>query len=195
MNTSYIVMGVLVFVAIVIYVVVKMSIDEKKGVNSEEKRVINEIIKKMVPEAEKYQTMYATWESYDFRNGGRSVTTTTTYRYYGVAFNKEAVWLIPLSFDGGDISHGEAIMLNKENLGAVNAAKNNIWAEFYDKEKNLITGVMAAASNTKDDKYHPVNIQQKEEVEQFKADIADFMQTVNEYNNAKVSGKIGRAFK
>lgn len=195
MNTSYIVIGVVAFVVLFIIVYVKMTLDEKKGMNSEEKQVINNIIMKLVPEAEKYTKLYATWEDFDFRTGGRSVTTTTTYKYYGVAFNKEALWLVPLSFAGGDISHGDAVMFNKENLGAVNADKNKLWVELYDKEHNMVAALMAAASNTKDDKYHPVNIQQKEEVTQFQADMAEFMMNVNNANGVEVSGKIGKAFK
>lgn len=195
MNTTYIVIGVIAVVVIFIFVYVKMTIDEKKGVNSDEKRIINNIIKKQVPGAENYHTLYATWETYDFGGGGRRITTTTTYRYYGVAFNKETVWLVPLSFAGGDVSHSDAVMLNKENLGAVNANKDRLWVEFYDKEHNMIAAIMAAASNTKDDKYHPVNIQQKEEVAQFQADMADFIRNVNDYNGVEVTGKLGKAFK
>lgn len=55
--------------------------------------------------------------------------------------------------------------------------------------------VMVLPSNTKEDKYHPVNIQQKNEYEAFLTFIKEFMKEVNEYRQVTVSGKYGKPLK
>ncbi|MCI9668870.1 MAG: hypothetical protein HFG19_04230, partial [Oscillospiraceae bacterium] len=52
----------------------------------------------------------------------------------------------------------------------------------FDKNQKELFTLFVVASNTKDDKYHPVNIQQKEEAEAFAQFAQALMQEVNTAN-------------
>ncbi|MBD5457795.1 MAG: hypothetical protein HDR27_04390 [Lachnospiraceae bacterium] len=180
MNTTYIVIGVVALVVLFIIVWVKMSIDEKKGENSEEKQKVKNIVKKVVPNGESYTAAYGTRETLALGGGGRTITTTTSYWYYAVAFKPGDLYLVPLSFDGGDISYGEPVHYGKNDLGMAEAKDG--YLTLFDKERKEIMTLFVVASNTKDDKYHPVNIQQKEEAEAFGQFARSLMQEVNAAN-------------
>lgn len=178
--TQYIVIGVIAVVVLFIIVYIKMTIDEKKGANSQEKQKIQEIVNKVVPGGATYTAAYGTREELTLGGGGRTVTTTTKYWYYAVAFKTGDLYLVPLSFAGGDISYSEPIHLAKEDLGMVEAKKG--FTVFYDKDRKEIMTLYVVESNTKDDQYHPVNIQQKEEAEAFEHFSQTLMQEVNSAN-------------
>lgn len=189
MKTSYIIIGVVALVVLFIILYIRESINEKKGVDSEEKKAIRDIVNRLVPDAGEYTAAYAIWEVKHYGGGGRTITTTTNYWYYAVAFKPGTIYVIPLSYAGGDVSYGEPICLNKEKLGMVNAKAGESWASFYDLEGKEIVSVVVSGYNTRSDKYHPVNIQQKEEQEAFIAFAKDFMTEVNSYRQVTVSGK------
>ena len=180
MNATYIIIGVAAVVVLFIIVWVKISIDEKKGENSGEKQKVKDIVKKAVPNGESYTAAYGTRETLALGGGGRTVTTTTSYWYYAVAFKPGDLYLVPLSFDGGDISYGEPVHYGKEDLGMAEA--KNGYLTLFDKERKEIMTLFVVASNTKEDKYHPVNIQQKEEAEAFGQFSRNLMQEVNTAN-------------
>ena len=50
---------------------------------------------------------------------------------------------------------------------------------YRDKDKKEILSIDVSESNTKDDKYHPVNIQQKEETKEFIEISKDFAEGIN----------------
>ena len=178
--TQYIIIGGIALVVLFVAVYIKMTIDEKKGANSEEKQKIHEIVKKVVPNGASYPAAYGTREELTLGGGGRTVTTTTSYWYYAVAFKPGDLYLVPLSFDGGDMSYSEPIHLGKDDLGMVEA--KNGYVTLYDKDRKQLMTLFVVASNTKDDKYHPVNIQQKEEAESFQQYAQALMQEVNAAN-------------
>lgn len=190
METKYIIFGVIALVILFVIVYIKMTIDEKKGVDSEEKRRVREIINKVVGSS--YRDIYATWEDFSLGGGGRTVVTETVYHYYAVGFKPGILCVVPLSFDGGDISYGEVQSFTKDNVGMVNAKAGKNWIELYDLDGKELVKLMVGPSETKEDKYHPVNIQQKEEYEAFCQFIGEFMREVNEFHNVEVSGKIGK---
>ncbi len=192
MESKYIVIGVVALVVLFVIFYIKATIDEKKGENSEEKQKVKDIIKKVVPDPEAYTAAYAIWEKIDIGGGGRTITTTTHYWYYAVGFKTGSLYVVPLSFDGGDMSYGEAMSFSKENVGMVNAKEGDSWMTLYDLEKNEMVNIIVGPSNTKDDKYHPVNIQQKEEYQAFCEFVKDFMKEVNDYHQVTVTGKVGK---
>ncbi len=192
MESKYIVIGVVALVVLFVIFYIKATIDEKKGENSEEKQKVKDIIKKVVPDPEAYTAAYAIWEKIDIGGGGRTITTTTHYWYYAVGFKTGSLYVVPLSFDGGDMSYGEAMSFTKENVGMVNAKEGDSWMTLYDLEKNEMVNIIVGPSNTKDDKYHPVNIQQKEEYQSFCEFVKDFMKEVNDYHQVTVTGKVGK---
>ena len=53
--TQYIVIGVIAVFVLFIIVYIKMTIDEKKGANSQEKQKIQEIVNKVVPGGATYK--------------------------------------------------------------------------------------------------------------------------------------------
>ncbi|MCI9137900.1 MAG: hypothetical protein HFH48_10145, partial [Lachnospiraceae bacterium] len=69
--TKYVIVGAAALVVLFIIVYVKMSIDEKKGENSEEKQRIKDIVRKIIPEGASYQTAYGTREELTLGGGGR----------------------------------------------------------------------------------------------------------------------------
>lgn len=178
--TKYVIIGAAALVVLFIIVYVKMSIDEKKGENSEEKQRIKDIVKKIIPEGASYQAAYGTREELTLGGGGRRIITTTKYWYYAVAFRAEDLYLIPLSFEGGDISYSQPIHFEKSDFGMAEA--KNGYLILYDKDRKEIMTLFVTASNTKDDKYHPVNIQQKEEAEAFAQYAQRLMAEVNGAN-------------
>ncbi len=178
--TNYIIIGIAAVVILFIIVYVKMTLDEKKGADSEEKRKIKKIVRNVVPEGESYTAAYGTREDFSLGGGGRTITTTTRYWYYAVAFKPGDLYLVPLSFDGGDLSYGEPLHYGKDDLGMVDS--KNGYMTLYDKDRKEIMTLFVVASNTKDDQYHPVNIQQKEEAEAFKQFADSLMQEVNGAN-------------
>ncbi len=178
--TNYIIIGIAAVVILFIIVYVKMTLDEKKGADSEEKRKIKNIVRNVVPEGESYTAAYGTREDFSLGGGGRTITTTTRYWYFAVAFKPGDLYLVPLSFDGGDLSYGEPLHYGKDDLGMVDS--KNGYMTLYDKDRKEIMTLFVVASNTKDDQYHPVNIQQKEEAEAFKQFADSLMQEVNGAN-------------
>ncbi len=175
--TSYIIIGVIAVVVLFIIVYVKMTIDEKKGANSEEKQRIKDIVRRAVPDGASYTAAYGTREELTLGGGGRTVTTTTKYWYYAVAFKPGDLYLVPLAIEGGDISYGQPLHYGKNDLGMAEAKKGLL--TLYDKDRKEIFTLFVVESNTKDDKYHPVNIQQKEEAEAFAQFSQALMQEVN----------------
>lgn len=187
---TYIIIGVVVVVLFVAFYI-KATIDEKKGEDSEEKKRIKEIVERVTKDSG-YKSIYATWEEFSIGGGGRRVTTTNVYTYYAVGFKPGSLYVIPLALDGGDISYGEAMRFDKENVGMVNAKEGKNWIEIYDLRENPVVKLMVGPTETKEDKYHPVNINQKEEYQEFCSFISEFMKEVNTYHNVEVTGKIGR---
>lgn len=193
METKYIIYIVIFFVIAFIILYIKSCIDEKKGIDSEEKKQIKDIIQKTVPDANSFTSAYACWQITNYTGGGRtSINTTTRYWYYAIAFKTGILYVIPLSFDGGDISYGEPMRLTKENLGMIDS---DGWATFYDLEKTEILTLAVYPSNLKSGKFEPVNIQQKEAAEAFGVFIKEFMTEVNTYHNVPVKAKNGRPIK
>lgn len=196
MEPKYIIYAVIFLVVAFVIAYIKATIDEKKGVDSEEKQQINDIIRKTVPDAEAFTPAYARWQVTNYTGGGRtSINTTTRYWYYAIAFKTGIFYVIPLSFDEGDISYGEPMCLTKENLGMVDTKPGDGWATLYDLEQKELLTLAVYPSNLKGDKYEPVNIQQKEAAEAFKIFIKDFMTEVNAYHQVPVNEKTGRPLK
>lgn len=178
--TNYIIIGVIAIVVLFVIVFIKMTIDEKKGANSPEKQKVRDIVRQAVPNSETYTIAYGTREEYAFSGGGRTVTSTTKYWYYGVAFQTGDLYLVPLSIDRGTISGGQPVHLEKSGLGMADF-KNGLLT-IYGKDKKELMNLFVTASNTKDDQYHPVNIQQKEEAASFAQFAEAFARDINAAN-------------
>lgn len=173
---------------IVLYVLMKDHFDKKKGFDSEEKKAVEEIIRKLAPEGENLTAVYANWEESVYQVG----STTTKYWYYAIGFNENVLCVVPLIFHNDDMSCGDCCYIRKEQLGMINASAKANWVELYDKEQKLILNLIVEERNTRLDSYNPVNIQQPEETKAFLAWRDRWMAEVNAANGVTVSGKIGK---
>lgn len=182
---------VVFFVAVYIYVTIKEKKNRGKASTGEDKNTVWGILQKVVPDVENYTRAYASWEWQTYQ--GR--TTKTTYWYYGIAFNDEQIYIVPLSCAGGDISYSDYGCIKKEDLGIVNSKKGLNWVELYDKNQKEICSLMIAGENLNEDKYHPVNIIQEEEAKAFIAWKDKWMDDVNGANGLDITGKMKKPVK
>lgn len=188
----YIAIGVGVVIVLFVVFYIKISIDEKKGENSAEKQKIKEIIKEKTG-SDDYISMYATWESMTLGGGRRRIVKTTSYQYYAIGFKKGDLVVVPLSFEKGVMAAGIPTHYTKENVTIVNTKPDKNWLELYDQYDNPLVSIIVAPVETKEDRYHPVNIVQKEEYNAFLEFAKDFMHEVNDYHHVTATGKIGKA--
>lgn len=186
MPTSYLIIGVAVFIVLFIIFYIKAGKDIEAGKNSEEKQQIQKLIGQLAPEREEMTAAYGTWEFTKWQGKMKA----TTYWYYAVGFSDSMLIAVPLSFDGGEMSYGEPVTYHKEDIKIVNSDKNNLlpWVELYTDEDACVFSVMIQPDNTRDDRYHPVNIQQQEEKEKFIIWRDRWMREINEQNGIEVSG-------
>ncbi len=180
-----------VIVVVVIFVLIRDKINRGKASTGEDKQKVMDILQNKAPEAEKYTRAYATWEWETYQ--GRK--TTTTYWYYAVAFNQESIYIVPLSFDSGDMKSGDAYCIRKSDLGVVNTKKGQNWVELYDKEQKEIVSLTVSGEYLKDDRYHPVNIIQPDAEKAFLEWKDKWMDEVNAANNVTATGKMKKPVK
>ncbi len=190
LNTKIDVRSIVIFVAIVIvgviFMYVKEYFDKKKGFDSQEKHALKDIFQKLMPDG---TAVYASWYE-TTRNGN---TKITKYWYYGIGFNDNELCVVPLSIDKGELSYSKHFTITKEDLGMITCnlnKKDNMYsATLYDKERKEILQIAVKDSNTKEDKFHPVNIQQQEETNAFGAWLEAWQEEVNRVNDAPVRYK------
>lgn len=186
------IIGLVIMVAIAtVYVLVRDKINKKKASTGEERETLWNLLQRAVPDVQNYTRAYAYWEWTTYQGKTRK----TTYWYYGIAFNSEQLFVVPLSCAGGDISYSEAFCIRKADLGMVNSKPNAAWAEFYDKNLNEIISLSVFGENLKDDKYHPLNILQEEEAKKFAAWKDGWMESINAANGIEVTGKMKKPVK
>lgn len=176
---------VIVIIVLIAGVYVKVSVDEKKGIDSEEKKKIQEIVRGIVPAGEEYTAVYAYKEL--------KTAHHTTCWPYAIGFNQERIYVIPLSITKEEISYSDFFMIEKEELGVVNSIGNTeilTWAAFYDENRKELLSIWVRESNTKDSKAYPVNIQQKEEMREFAKLINRWMEEVNTAHGVVASKKM-----
>lgn len=186
------IIGIVIMVVIAtVYVLIRDKINKKKASTGEDRAALWNILQKAVPDAQNYTKAYACWEWTTYQGKTRK----TTYWYYGVAFNSEQIFIVPLSCAGGDISYSEAFCIRKADLGMMNSKPDAAWAELYDKNFNEIISLSVFGENLKDDKYHPLNIMQEEEAKKFVAWKDNWMASVNAANGVEVTGKMKKPVK
>lgn len=137
------------------------------------------MVNKLIPEGEQYEVVYASHIEKETRRGAKTKSVTTRAWYYAVAFQTNAtLWVIPLRYDGGNMTHQEPIPLSKETLRRVKAMDGS--AKFYNLEDHCILEFDVHYSNTKDGIACPVNIQQEKEQEAYITFLKAFAKEVND---------------
>ncbi|MBO4989397.1 MAG: hypothetical protein J6D37_03590 [Clostridia bacterium] len=192
LTTWQIVICFVVVVAIAfIFVLIKDKINKKKASTGEDRARVWGILQKALPEEADLTKAYACWEWSTYQ--GR--TRTTTYWYYGVAFNEDHLYIAPLSCKSGNVESSASYVIRKEDLGMMNSKQGANWVELYDKNGKEIVSLSVFAENLKDDKYHPFNLLQKEEADKFVEWKDKWMESVNAANGVEVTGKMKKPLK
>ena len=166
---------------------IKMSFDEKKGVNSKEKDEIRKIITNLVPDGGQYTAAYAHSTEYQGR--------IRYYHYYAVGFRADQpdhIWVIPIGVEGDRIVYTEPVRASAENLEYVGGNSSLLLLKFPGKRNNCIQ-LSVSASNTRLGKECRVNIQQPEESKAFDSFAEAFQTQVNAALGVDKKGRALRA--
>lgn len=168
---------VIVLVIAFIVIWIKISIDEKKGVNSQEKEDIRKIVGNLVPDGVQYIPVYA--HSKEVYGGARM--RREVYNYYAVGFRTDQpdhIWVIPIGVEGGRIVYTEPVRASAENLEYVGGSAYELLLKFPGKRDNYFK-LKVDSSNTKLGKECQVNIQQPDEAKAFSSFAEAFQTSVN----------------
>lgn len=174
-----------VFAAAFVLLFIKMTWDEKKGVNSQEKADIRKIVANLVPDGMGYTAAYA--HSKEVYGGAR--VRREVYHYYAVGFcpgQTDHLWVIPIGFEGGKIVYTEPVKACAETVEYIGGNAYQLLLKFPGKRQNFIR-LSVDASNTKLGRECQVNIQQPEEAAAFREFATEFQERVN--NTLKVDKK------
>lgn len=166
---------------------IKMSFDEKKGVNSKEKDEIRKIVSNLVPDGAQYTAAYAHSTEYQGR--------VRYYHYYAVGFRPDQtdhIWVIPIGVEGDRIVYTEPVRASAENLEYVGGNSHLLLLKFPGKRNNFFQ-ISVDASNTKLGKECRVNIQQPEEAQAFQPFAEAFQTNVNAALGVDKKGRMLRA--
>ena len=165
---------VVLFAAVIVFVFIKDAIGKKKGESGEELEKLRQIIEKLLPGSGSYTTAYATYT--DDKSIGNRITKY--YYHYAIAFKPGSLFVVPIKYSGGEISfQGSGTMLTKDNLGKLKPKGDS--CAFFDKSGKELCAFCVYASNTRQDKYQPFNIQQKEQAEAYEEFLKDLISQVN----------------
>lgn len=169
MKPEYILMGA---VLVVLFIVVEITyyINKKKGLNGEDQRRIRKIAATMLDNAPFYTVVYA-----NYQMGGPVITR---YASYIVAFRPMEMFVIPIQFSEKEIIPGKGFFLDQKNVGSVDFSTKP-WITFLGKNGERLCTFGVFANNTSFSQFEPLNIQQKEEVEQFQVFLQQFVETLS----------------
>lgn len=176
---------------VVVYVLIREKINLRRASTGKDKNRIAGIFKQLLPDTwGNYKLVYACWEKSDYQPG----KTVTHYWSYAIAFTWVGIYVVPLLCEDGEIRYKESFYIDKESLGMVNGKKGKGWMTLYDKNQEEILTLEVKAENTKSDRFHPVNIVQKEEAADFSRLVDNWLDDVNGRNGVTVSGRYGKPF-
>lgn len=196
-DMMYVVILAVVIVAIFFYVHFKGKADLKKAATGEDKARFEEAIRKAMGELMNegnYTIAYSHWEDVEYR--GR--TTKTTYYHYGLAFGDGKLWIMPLRFEKELIMPDKPVLATDEMLGMVNVTEyknkktgkvTHVSATLNDKNGKKLVELTVDQQNTKEDRFHHLNMLQDEECEKFYQFISEMSGQVSQ-ENADLPGKL-----
>ena len=195
---------IIVVAAYAAYCIIQEVRKTKEGENSSEKQRVAQIVSE-IAKGEQVTAAFAHWSTVE-RQANRTITR---YWWYAVGFNKERIYVAPISISSSkprNITYSNSFVLEPDVLGLVNGDKGksgSTWMEAYDKEGNKIVSLMLADSYTDSSlSDYLVNITQKEAWEKWvKETVPYWMEKVNtangttatgHYNNAKALDLVGQ---
>lgn len=182
------ILGIILFLAVVfVFFCIQEKLNTKKAATGEDKKKVEDILRRNVPDPENYTLAYACWE----KKKHLGKTVETSYWYYAVAFNSDRIYLIPLKDSGNGLTAGAVSCIQKSSLGMVNSEEGSNWMTLYDGNREELVTLRVKKENLKDDSYHIVNIIQPEAEEAFKKLAAQWLEDVNKVNGVTVTGMYG----
>lgn len=162
------------FAVVAIFVLIKDAINKKKGESGEDLAKVRRVVEKLLPGSGSYTIAYAHY----MRDQSVGNRITKYYYHYAIAFKPGALFVAPIKYSGGEISYqGSGTLLTRENLGRIQLKHG--FCTFFDKQGKEFCTFGVSASNTRQDKYQPFNIQQKEQTEAYDAFLKEFISQVN----------------
>jgi len=157
-----------VFVGIIVYYVTKYFVDCKKGVDSQARYKVLEILKEVIPVGEIYVPVYAylVFTSKSIPSG----------KYYALGITDDKLYVVPLYIAGEEIGYKDSYTITRDNLGKIDSGTSGglRFVCLYDKNKKEIIKFEVAEKNTKLDKAYPVNITQTDEFHAFFAKLDEW---------------------
>ena len=166
-----------VIVVITAYVLIKKRVNLKKAAGGEDLRQLEEAASQVLPGESGYRVVYGHWQRSE--HCGRR--TTTYYYSYALAFDASRLWVIPFKYEAGIIDPGRPLLLTSDMVGAVefqnNESKGRLWRvslTLRDKEGKDFLNCCVDAENTREDRFHHLNIIQEEGCAQFSRFISSF---------------------
>lgn len=182
------IIAVVVFVILFIIIWIKISMDEKKGVNSQEKAEIRKIISNLVPDGEQYTAAYAhSKEVYGTARARREV-----YHYYAIGFHQDRpdhLWVVPIGVEGGKIVYTDPVRASSQNVNYVGGNANELRLNFPGGKNNVYI-LKVDSSNTRLGKECQVNIQQPDEAKAWDEFAPKFQERVNAERGVDKKGRV-----
>ena len=174
MEPKQITLAAIFIAAVVAAFLVKERINKKRGESGEDLAKVRRVVEKLLHGSGSYTIAYATYMT-DHSVGNR---ITKYYYHYAIAFKPGELFVAPIQYNGGEVSYqGSGTLLTKDNLGQLKPKGDS--CAFFGKDGKELCAFCVYASNTRQDKYQPFNIQQKEQAEAYKAFLKEFISQVN----------------
>lgn len=178
-------MWVVLIAAVFAYVKIKEKLNLKKAATGEDQGRIVGIFKSLLPDTwQNYKIAFAHWEKTEYRGRSR----ITHYWSYAIAFTNDEMFVAPLLCEDREIRYKNWYRITPEDIGFINARDDGDWMTIYDNEQKDLLTLQVEAENTKSDRYHPVNIVQRDEADAFKSLICNWMKEINGKKGIEVSG-------
>lgn len=178
-------MWVVLIAAVFAYVKIKEKLNLKKAATGEDQGRIVGIFKSLLPDTwQNYKIAFAHWEKTEYRGRSR----ITHYWSYAIAFTNDEMFVAPLLCEDREIRYKNWYRITPEDIGFINARDDGDWMTIYDNEQKDLLTMQVEAENTKSDRYHPVNIVQRDEADAFKSLICNWMKEINGKKGIEVSG-------
>ena len=174
MEPTQIIAVVVFFVVAFGFFIVREMVNKKKGESGEDLAKVRQVVEKLLTGSGSYTIAYANYET-STAVGNR---VTKYYYHYAIAFKPGALFVAPIKYSGGEVScPGSGTLLTKDNLGRLQQKGDS--CAFFDRDGKEICTFCVYASNTRQDKYQPFNIQQKEQAEAYKDFLRELIGQVN----------------
>ena len=181
--TTWIVIAFFAIVALLTFIKYRKNLAALE--TGEDMEKLKEAIRKVLPGESGYKVVYAHWQ----RSESYGRRTTTYYYSYGIAFDADRMFIVPLKFDKDQILPQQPALVTKDNVGVleVNETRkqdllSQVSVVLRNKNGESPVEFDVDVKNLRSDRFHHFNIRQQEECEAFSRFIAPLAQTVTAEN-------------